>query len=64
MELLDLAYNRFGNEGARSLLPCLEKVKTIWLSDCGVTDSVKKEIETELHRLNLPVWTFHCKRLK
>jgi len=56
LKKLDLGSNsNIGDEGARSLIPCLKFVGDLDLSDCKISEAVKEEISAELRSLGLQV---------
>jgi len=56
LDFLNLTYNpNIRDEGARSLIPCLEFIAELNISDCGISDAVKKEIKSEHERRRLIV---------
>jgi len=51
LDFLNLGYNRsIGDEGARSLIPCLEFIADLRIGRCGISAAVMKEIKSEHKR--------------
>ena len=56
LDHLDLYGNpNIRDEGGRSLIPCLEFIAELDISDCGISDAVEEEIKSEHERRRLIV---------
>jgi len=56
LDYLGLSDNpNIGDEGARSLIPCLGFIAKLDICRCGVSDAVKEEIKSEHARRRLSV---------
>ena len=55
LDYLNLGLNPNIRDGARSLIPCLEFIAELNISDCGISDAVKEEIKSEHKRRRLIV---------
>ena len=57
LDFLSLGWNpNIGDEGARSLIPCLEFIAKLHIYRCGISDAVEEEeIESEHERRRLIV---------
>jgi len=54
--LLNLGFNpNIGDEGARSLIPCLEFIAELAIDLCGISGAVEEEIKLEHERRRLIV---------
>jgi len=56
LDYLHLGGNRsIGDEGARSLIPCLEFIAELYIYNCGISDAVEEEVMFEHKRRRLIV---------
>ena len=56
LDFLGLGYNpNIGDEGARSLIPCLEFIAVLYIDGCGISDAVEEEVMFEHKRRRLIV---------
>jgi len=56
LDFLNLGGNpNIRDEGARSLIPCLEFIAGLYISGCGISDAVEEEIKSEHERRGLIV---------
>lgn len=55
LDHLNLSRNLIGDEGARSLIPCLGLIGELHIDHCEVSDAVEEEIKSEHEKRRLTV---------